>query len=100
MNAREKEIFDKSLDLLIRELQPKRIYLFGSRAKGEARHGSDFDFAVDCPSPERARVRMVRDILDAIAGLYSVDIVFLPEVNPRFKDLILGHAKLVYERKE
>lgn len=97
MNEREQEIFDKSVDLLVRELNPTRIYLFGSRGKGEARQGSDFDFAIDCPPPERRKTRMVKDILEAIAGLYSVDIVFLPEVDPDFKKIILDTGKIVYD---
>ena len=99
MNAREKEIFDKSLDLLVREFSPQKIYLFGSRAKGDAKHGSDFDFAIDCPSPERSKLRMIKGMLDAIAVLYSVDIVFLPEVDAGFKEIILDSGKIIYEKK-
>ena len=99
MNKREKEIFEKSLKLLVRELDPKRIYLFGSRAKGDARPGSDFDFALDCQSPEAMKKNQVKDMLDAIAGLYSIDIVFLPEIDPGFKDLILETGKVIYEQK-
>ena len=99
MNSREKEIFDKSLDLLVRELEPKRIYLFGSRGKGKAKPGSDFDFALDCPPPDRAKVRMIKGMLDAIAGLHSVDIVFLSEVDADFKTILLDTGKIVYEKK-
>ncbi len=33
-------------DLLVESAQPKRIILFGSRARGETREGSDFDIMV------------------------------------------------------
>lgn len=99
MNTREKEILDKASDLLVRELQPQRIYLFGSRAKEKTRHGSDFDFALDCKPPERNHVRQIKEMLDAIGGLYSIDIVFLTEVDAGFKAIILDTGKIIYEKK-
>ena len=99
MNSREQEIFDRAVALLVEELQPKRIYLFGSRGKGEARIGSDFDFAVDCKVPDRSKIQLIKDMLDAAAGLYSIDIVFLPEVDPGFKEIILNTGKMIYEKK-
>ena len=99
MSQREEEILQDSIEILVRELNPGLIYLFGSRAKGEARTGSDFDFAVDCPPPDRTKVRRAKDMLDAIAGLYSIDIVFLPEVDPGFKEIILDTVKIIYEKK-
>lgn len=99
MNAREKEIFDKSVNLLVQELQPKKIYLFGSRAKGTARVGSDFDFAIDGSVPKVTDKWQIKGQLEAIAGLYSVDVVYLEEVNPKFKELILKTGKVVYEQR-
>jgi len=37
-------------------------------------------------------------MLDAIAGLYSIDIVFLPEIDAGFKAIILDTGKIVYEK--
>ncbi len=35
MTAREQEVFNGVVDILKRELSPKKIILFGSRAKGK-----------------------------------------------------------------
>ena len=37
---------------LVRDLRPERIYLFGSRARGESGPDSDFDFLVVVPTSD------------------------------------------------
>ena len=77
----------------------KRLFSFsGARAKEKAREGSDFDFAIDGTAPDRSKTRQIKDMLDAIAGLYSIDIVFLPEIDAGFKAIILDTGKIVYEK--
>jgi len=99
MTKREQEILGKSVEILARELKPNRIYLFGSRAKGKEQPGSDFDFAVDVVPPDVTIKRQTKEMLEAVAGLYSIDVVFLDEVDPKFKQLIFETAKVVYEQK-
>lgn len=99
MTAREKEILAKSVEVLIKELAPKKIYLFGSRAKKKSQPASDFDFALDCAVPDMSRKRQVKDLLDQVAGLYTVDFVFLKEVEPGFRKIILKTGELVYGQK-
>lgn len=55
---------------LVRELQPERIYLFGSRARGDARPDSDYHFLVVVSATHLAPHR--RDIL-AFRALSGVD---------------------------
>ncbi|MBI4126493.1 MAG: nucleotidyltransferase domain-containing protein [Deltaproteobacteria bacterium] len=97
--AREQEILEKALRLLIKELTPKRVYLFGSRAKNKALTNSDFDFALDCEPPDMATRRVMKEKLEDIAGLYTVDVVFLSEVEPGFRDLVVQTGKVLYEQK-
>lgn len=96
---REEEILEESLALIVRECAPKRIYLFGSRAKGKAKPGSDFDFAVDAPVPDSVRRRKLTEMLEAVAGLYSANLVFLAEVDKKFREIILETGKILYEQK-
>ena len=98
---REREILQKALGILVRELSPKRIYLFGSRGKKENVAGSDFDLAIELRGavPSLTKKREIQDLLEAIAGLYSIDIVFLAEVESGFRSLILETGSLVYEQE-
>ncbi len=98
-DSRQEEILKRSLEILIREFSPKKIYLFGSRAKKKAQEASDFDFALDCEPPGMAKKRQAREKLERVAGLYTVDLVFLSEVEPGFKKLVLKTGKILYEQK-
>lgn len=96
---REEEILKEALDLIVKECAPKCVYLFGSRAKGKAKAGSDFDFAVEGLPPGDSRRRKVKDMLESLAGLYSVNLVFLSEVDEKFKNIILKSGEVIYEQK-
>ena len=98
MTSRETEVLEAALSILKRELDPKRIILFGSRAEGRHTPGSDFDIAVDVPKPADKAYRIHESINDA-AGLYTIDIVYLPNAAPDFQKLILNTGKVLYERK-
>lgn len=99
MSPRENEVFTKVLNVLKDELEPSRIILFGSRAKGTDYYGSDFDFAVDIKKPENLSEMNLEEKIDAVSGLYEVDVVYLPEVESRFRDIVLKTGKVVYERR-
>jgi len=61
---------DPTLAELLRRLVaaylPERVYLFGSRARGEARPDSDYDLLLVVPDdapPERQRSRLAYEVL-------------------------------------
>ena len=63
---------------IINELKkhnPKKIILFGSRARGDYRKNSDIDIAVDLVLSFREK-RKLKEKIDLISGLYSVDLIF------------------------
>ena len=63
---------------IINELKkhnPKKIILFGSRARGDYRKNSDIDIAVDLDLSFREK-RKLKEKIDLISGLYSVDLIF------------------------
>ena len=98
MTARETEVLETALSILKMELDPPRILLFGSRAEGRHHPGSDFDLAVDAPKPS-GRAYQIHEAVNDSVGLYTVDIVYLPNVEPDFRNLILKTGKVIYERK-
>ena len=98
VNNREKEITRGAIDVLVREIMPSKIILFGSRAKGENGTHADFDFAVDSPKPDISVERKIREKIEDISGLYKIDVVYLNDVDAEFKKIILKTGKVVYER--
>jgi uncharacterized protein len=66
-----------------------RFFVFGSRAKGSARRGSDLDIAVNLGRPLSLSERNFLAIeLEESDLPYRVDIVDLQTVSPVFKKMI------------
>jgi predicted nucleotidyltransferase len=66
----DKLLQDAALAEIVRRLveayQPQRIYLFGSKARGDAGRDSDYDLMVVVPDdapPERRRSRLAYEVL-------------------------------------
>lgn len=84
----EGEILDGLTRLLVERFGARRVVLFGSRARGDARGDSDYDVFVEMESNERPPERNAR-ILSAI-GLrpWSLDlVVYTPEEVRRVRPL-------------
>ena len=77
---------------------PKKIVLFGSRARGDFRKSSDIDMAVDVELSFRGK-RKLKENIDLISGLYSVDLIFFDEIEENFKRKILQEGKVLYEKE-
>ncbi|UCB57672.1 MAG: nucleotidyltransferase domain-containing protein [Candidatus Omnitrophota bacterium] len=99
MKNREKEILNKVVAILKKELNPAKIILFGSRAKGINDNAADFDLAVDCKRPDVSQERRINEEIEKISGLYKVDIAYLKSVDAEFKKNVLKTGKVVYERR-
>ena len=98
MNTREKAVLDKIVETLAGRLHPKKIILFGSRAKGTFAQGSDFDIALDTAGPGAQKKREISEAVENVSGLYGVDIVYLGETDEDFKKIILKTGKVIYEQ--
>lgn len=81
---------------ILRQYGAKRIYLFGSRARGNFNPDSDIDLAVE-GLPSEKFLRVLADLWDAAGG--RVDLVLLDDGSPfaeHIKEKIKrGWAKLV-----
>lgn len=96
---REKEILVEVINILVERLSPQKIYLFGSRAKNEADVGADFDLAVESIIPNSVAKALIKEKIDSVSGLYSVDVVNLSEVDDDFQKIIMQTGVLVYEKR-
>ena len=66
-----------------------KVWVFGSRAKGTARRGSDLDLAIDTGRPlTRAETDALADAFHDSDLSYRVDVVDLHTVEPRFRAII------------
>lgn len=96
--AVETDTFLKELvDLAVRRLQPRRIILFGSRARGDHDRRSDYDVAIEAPAVSEAEwTRFVLDIQDNLDTLHGIDIVRLETVNPALQRRIEREGKVLW----
>lgn len=74
------------------------VWLFGSRARGDAAPRADIDLAVACPA---AGVREWLDMTEAAQEdtLLKVDLVRLEEAPAELAARVRAEGRLVYERK-
>ncbi|MGI8552530.1 MAG: nucleotidyltransferase domain-containing protein [Dehalococcoidia bacterium] len=101
------ERLDEAVRRLVERLRPERIYLFGSRARGDAGEESDYDLMVVAPDPDGATNERVRQGYDALSGLLSpVDLLIWPReaferqlpVIASFPATIVREGRLLYQR--
>ncbi|GIX42899.1 MAG: hypothetical protein KatS3mg129_2632 [Leptospiraceae bacterium] len=81
----------------IKQYQPEKIILFGSRARGNNKPNSDIDIALDINLDFRKK-RKLKERIDQISGLYSVDLIFLQDTTDNFKEKILKEGIILYEK--
>jgi predicted nucleotidyltransferase len=94
----EEKRLNNIIKILVDEMNPERLILFGSRGKGISFPNSDYDIAVDTQRIEFRKKRILKDKIEDILGLHKLDLVFLNEVEKKFKEIILKTGKVIYER--
>ncbi|MEQ1591900.1 MAG: nucleotidyltransferase domain-containing protein [Thiobacillaceae bacterium] len=68
-------------------LRGHKVFLFGSRATGDARSHSDFDIGVVGDEPlSLSDFYDIEDQLDELPTLYKIDWVDFNRVSPRFSE--------------
>lgn len=101
------ELVTYIVEKIVRALDPKRIILFGSYARGEATAASDLDFFIIQDSEQSNRV--VRRQIDALlwGRRFGVDLIVrkpeevarnVADGNPFYTQHLLKEGKVLYER--
>lgn len=63
-----------------------KIFLFGSRASGEAHDHSDIDIGIEGPTPVSESVLSdIREELEELPTLYTIDVVDFSRVPDKFR---------------
>lgn len=99
------EVIEKMTQRIVEQFHPRRIILFGSRARTDAHDQSDFDLLIVAPSDE-PRWRRTAPVYRALAGIgVPKDIVWwTPEeivewqgVKSHFINTVLREGRMLYE---
>lgn len=97
---RESEIKAQIADVMRRNanrLCGHRVFLFGSRATGDARSHSDFDIGVVGDEPLPLDVfYAIEDQLDDLPTLYKIDWVDFNRASPRFSERAMQQIEVIH----
>jgi uncharacterized protein len=87
------------VELGILAVDPEKVILYGSRARGDARRDSDYDLAFVFAKDRHDRwVRFVVDLDDAAVALLPVDLLDWNEASGQLRERICSEGITVYER--
>lgn len=98
MDANERAVIKYVVELAKAQLHPHTVLLFGSRARGDARAQSDFDFAFDFDTARHQQhwSRFCLTVQENAPTLLPIDLVNLHEVSVSFSDKIHAEGIIVY----
>ncbi len=75
------------------------VFLFGSRAKGEAGDASDWDIGYLCVGPPpRGRLLRLEEELEGLPIPTAVELVDFSEVPEKFRRLVLSRGVRIWKR--
>ena len=92
MKQSDKEVI---ITIIKKQLPHSKIYLFGSRARGDASAESDFDIALDNKHRiDEEIVSLIKENLEESTIPFTVDIIDLHHTSQDLKKEILKDGKL------
>jgi nucleotidyltransferase substrate binding protein (TIGR01987 family) len=83
-------------EIILKHVQPDRVYLFGSRVSGDAKPESDYDFAFDAPGADFSLLQQIRDELDELHTLHRIDVSNIAGADSRFANRVRDTGLVLY----
>ena len=91
---------DKLLAIISREPRVDAVTLYGSRAKGSYRDGSDIDLCLDAPKLDYSTLMRIENELDDLLLPWKIDISVRHRIdNPDLVSHIDRVGKILYRRE-
>lgn len=82
-------------------LQPEKIWLFGSRARGDARENSDYDLAFELePSTQARWSQFCAQVEENPPSLHHFDLVNYSQAGDDLKKQISIEGIILYDKKK
>ncbi|MBI3784232.1 MAG: nucleotidyltransferase domain-containing protein [Deltaproteobacteria bacterium] len=75
-----------------------RVWLFGSRARGDARERSDIDLAIEAPDADRREWLELCRMVEEADTLLPIDVVRLEEAPESLRQQVRAEGEVLYER--
>ncbi len=99
MNNAVKEKVGTITNYLVEQLEPNKIILFGSVVRKDKKTGFDIDILIVTDKTlSHRQERQLRENIDKIAGIYSVDLIFSDKVDKNFLEIIENTGMVIYEK--
>jgi nucleotidyltransferase substrate binding protein (TIGR01987 family) len=80
--------------IILRHAKPERIWLYGSRAIGEATESSDIDIAFS--DKEFHQYGLIEDDLDKLPTLLKIDVKNIATAEERFRQRVIATGRVLY----
>ena len=88
------------VNTIVRRVRPKKIILFGSRARADAQERSDYDVAIDDEQMTPALLAQIRADMEELPTLLKVDLVWLNRAAGSLQQRILNEGSILYEQQD
>lgn len=88
------EIISQVVKIILKHSKPERIWLYGSRASGEAKESSDIDIAFD----DKAYTSewQIKEDVEKIQTLIKIDVKNIAHAEERFRQRVLSTGRVLY----
>ncbi|MDO8722210.1 MAG: HI0074 family nucleotidyltransferase substrate-binding subunit [Syntrophales bacterium] len=89
-----KELLDEIRSAILRHAKPDRIYLYGSRANGEAVQTSDID--IGYYDKEFKQNHLIEEEIQKLPSLLKIDVKNIAFTEERFRNRVISTGKVLY----
>ncbi len=89
-----KGLVDEIQKIILKHAKPERIYLYGSRANGEATETSDIDIAYY--DKEFKQNHLIEDEIQKLPTLIKIDVKNIAFTEERFRNRVVSTGKVLY----